>query len=435
MAKVSAFRGWRYDLAKTGSLAEVVAPPYDVINPQQQDALYDLHPNNVIRLILNKEQDDDTDPEARYQRAARFLKDWKRENILEQDKEACFYVYHQEFEWEGVHYLRKGFLGRLQLEEFGEGKVYPHEQTLPGPKKDRLALLEACQTNLSPVFGLFPDATQEAQNYLEDAISGQTPFECTDEQGVIHRLWPVSQVDVVHQVEKALADKPIFIADGHHRYETALNYRRQLKENAKLDSEQHPANSILMMFVGMSDPGLAILPTHRLISDLSVMTQEELISALEGNFKLTPMGTGSQAAQETWESIEMNGNQSTLGFGTAADQQWLLAELTEGSPMAELAAEQSDEWRELGVSLLHKLVLEHLLPQHFGGDELSWKYVHLISEVNEAITDQTCQLAVLVPPAGIEHVQIIASNLEKMPPKSTFFYPKLLSGLVFNPLS
>jgi len=225
-----------------------------------------------------------------------------------------------------------------------------------------------------------------------------------------------------------------FIADGHHRYETALNYRRQLIESGEIDSDQHPANSVLMMFVGMSDPGLAILPTHRLISDLPSMSQAEIIAALENNFKLTPMGTGSQAAQETWEAIEMNGNQSTLGFGTASDQQWLLAELTDGSPMAELAAEQSDEWRELGVSLLHKLVLEYLIPKHFSGSELSWKYVHLMSEVNESITDQTCQLAALVPPAGIEHVQEIASNLEKMPPKSTFFYPKLLSGLVFNPL-
>ncbi|MCA9039830.1 MAG: DUF1015 domain-containing protein [Planctomycetaceae bacterium] len=435
MVKISPFQGWRYDLGQVGDLSDVTAPPYDVINAEGQAELYEKHPCNVVRLILNREEVGDSSVEDRYQRAAQFLKNWQRDGVLTQDQEDCFYVYHQEFDWEGTHYLRKGFLGRCGLEEFGDGQVYPHEQTLPGPKKDRLALTQHCEMNLSPIFGLFPDPEEQAQQILEEAIQGAPPFVATDEHGVIHRFWPVSDHAAVSAVQQVLMEKPIFIADGHHRYETALNYREWLKQEGKLDSENHPANNVLMMFVGMSDPGLAILPTHRLFSGLGALTQPELISLLENNFKITPQGEGEAGAQETWESIEMSGEQGVLGFGTAADGKWLLAELTDGSPMEQLAAEQSPAWRELGVSLLHKLVLNHSLADKTAGAEPSWKYVHLMSEVNEAMASKSCDLAVLVPPAGIEHVREIASNREKMPPKSTFFYPKLLSGLVFNPLS
>ncbi|QDU79014.1 hypothetical protein Pla110_07180 [Polystyrenella longa] len=435
MVKISPLCGWRYELGQVGDLSDVTAPPYDVINTQGQTELYEKHPCNVVRLILNREEVGDSSVEDRYVRAAQFLKNWQREGVLVQDQENCFYVYHQEFDWEGTHYIRKGFLGRCGLEEFGEGAVFPHEQTLPGPKKDRLALTQHCRTNLSPIFGLFPDREETAQQILEDAVQGAPPFVATDEQGVIHRFWPVSDHAAISAVQQLLHEKPIFIADGHHRYETALNYREWLKQEGKLNSENHPANNVLMMFVGMSDPGLAILPTHRLVSGLPGLTQPELISLLEKNFRLTPQGVGEEGARETWESMEMSGEQGVLGFGTAADGQWLLAELTDGSPMEELAAEQSPAWRELGVSLLHKLVLGHLLAVKTEGEEASWKYVHLMSEVNEALSGKSCDLAVLVPPAGIDHVREIASNREKMPPKSTFFYPKLLSGLVFNPLS
>ena len=222
MAEVQAFRGWRYDLSQVGSLSDVTAPPYDVINGEQQDALYKSHPCNVVRLILNREEPGDANSDERYRRAAGFLKHWRDEGILNQEKEAALYVYHQEFDWEGTHYVRRGFLGRLRLEEFGTGSVYPHELTMSGPKADRLALLNACRTNLSPIFGLYPDVDSAAQNPLEEAILSITPSEATDELGVLHRLWAVTDRAAISAVCDQLADKPIFIADGHHRYETAL---------------------------------------------------------------------------------------------------------------------------------------------------------------------------------------------------------------------
>ena len=432
MADVHPLRGWRYDVSQVGSLADVTAPPYDVIGPDQQKELYERHPCNVVRLILNRDEPGDDSPNARYDRASGFLRQWTTTGILQQERDDSLYVYHQEFEWEGRKYVRKGFLGRIRLEEFGEGQVFPHEQTMSGPKADRLALTKACRMNLSPIFGLYPDDQAMAQNALEAAIAGQTALEVSDELGVVHRVWPVSHHVAVNSVRDGLRDKPIFIADGHHRYETALNYRRSLAEQGTLD-ELHPANFVLMMFVGMADPGLAILPTHRLISGLPELSAADVSAALADHFELEAMGSGDAAARQTWELMEADGGQNVFGFGTT-DGQWWFGRLADASPMAELCPDQSPEWRELGVSLLHRLVLDHLVGGKYPDSDQQCRYVHLMDEVTTGLANKECQLACLVAPAGIDHVRDIASRFEKMPPKSTFFYPKLLSGLVLNPL-
>ena len=436
MADVQPFRGWRYDLAQVGNLSDVTAPPYDVIDEAQQKALYEQHPCNVVRLILNRTEPGDDGPEDRYTRAADFLRHWMSEGVLMQEQEAAFYVYHQEFEWEGQSYLRKGFLGRIRLEEFGKGQIYPHEQTMKGPKADRLALTKACRMNLSPVFGLYPQVTDQVDGALDRAIAQLTPMVATDEHGVVHRIWPVTDPTAISQVTTALQQIPIFIADGHHRYETALNYRNELREAGELDEEFGAANFVLMHFVGMEDPGLAILPTHRLITGLAApLSAAQIQEALAANFETQIVGTGPEAARETWEMMEMDGGQNVFGICSAADQQWIFARLTDDSPMQELAAEHSETWRTLGVAVLHRLIIDHLLGQFAADEQLKWRYVHLMDEVNDSLASGECQVACLVAPAGIEHVREIASAFEKMPPKSTFFYPKLLSGLVFHPLS
>ncbi|MBW3538888.1 MAG: DUF1015 domain-containing protein [Planctomycetes bacterium] len=452
MAEVHPFRAWRYDLSQVGSLSDVTAPPYDVIDAREQKTLYERHPCNVVRLILNREEPGDAGPEARYTRAAEFLRHWKSEGILFREREDALYVYHQEFDWDGRHYVRKGFLGRLRLEEFGTrggdppippltkggrgggGGVFPHEQTMSGPKADRLALTRACRMNLSPVFGLYPDEKTGVQTPLEEAIRGVTPLEATDDLKVVHRMWPVTDAAAINRVRGLAADKPIFIADGHHRYETAINYRNELRAAGKLGGEQDPANFVLMHFVGMSDPGLAILPTHRLVSGMDGLTADAVREALAAHFELETIGSGSDAALGTWEAMQIEGRQGVFGFGTVADGTWQLARLTDASPMSELARDQSEAWRALGVSLLHRLVLDHLLSRRSSG-EMQFRYVHRLEEVTEAMAGRSCDLACLVSPAGIEHVREIASGYEKMPPKSTYFYPKLLSGLVLNPLA
>lgn len=434
MAEVSAFRGYRYDVSQVGDLSDVTCPPYDVIDAEFQEKLYQQHPCNVIRLELNRDEPGDPNADERYQRASNFLHRWIQQGVLLQEHEAALYVYHQIFSWEGVSYTRKGVMARIRLERFGEGKVFPHEQTLSGPKLDRLKLLRACQVNFSPIFGLYPDEGGYVQEPLEEAVRGLTPLEATDHLGVLHRLWPVANVGVIHEVQKRIREKPVFIADGHHRYETAVNYRDELAAAGTLGGPESPANFALMHFVGMSDPGLVILPTHRLVTGVGDVTAEQVRKALAPNFATKVIGEGPAAAKAAWEEIELDGSQNVLGFGTQMDGKWIVARVTDASPMKTLAANQSDAWRGLAVSLLHKLVLEHLLPQSLPGTTASCRYVHQLEEVLTAQQAGQCQLGCLVPPATIGHVEDIAAKLEKMPPKSTYFYPKLQTGLVFNPV-
>ena len=437
MAEIAPFRGWRYGLEQVGALSDVVAPPYDVIDATEQDRLYEQHPCNVIRLILNRSEPGDDSETARYQRAAGFLDRWQQDGVLVRDAAPCLYVYHQQFTWEGVSYLRRGFLGRIRLEEFGTGSVFPHEQTMPGPKADRLALFEHGRTCLSPVFGLYPADSQIVQGPLDASCNGTPSHEVIDGQGVIHRLWAVEDSEAIAAACGALVDVPIFIAYGHHRYETALNYRRA---HPDVDA----AGYTMMMMVAMDDPGLAILPTHRLVTGVDGLDAQTLSGLLGDHFEVSEMGGGREAARAAWAQIEATTDQAALALGTSSDRQWLLARLKDPAVMARLAPDRSDDWRGLGVSRLHTLLVDAILKPAFAESQVACRYVHLMDEVDDAIDggqqggpgeESGVPLAVLVAPATLDHVREIASRLETMPPKSTFFYPKLLSGLVFYSLS
>lgn len=433
MAEVQPFRGFRYDLARVGNLSDVIAPPYDVIDPALQKALYDRSPHNVVRLILNKETPADSENNNRYTRAAQTLRDWINEGILAQDSARCLYVYNQEFEVEGKRYTRRGFMARVRLEKFGAGRIYPHEETMSGPKADRLKLFHATNMNLSQIFGLFPDEGGEVQAKLDAATVAAPPIQATDHLGVVSKLWPIADQSVIGAVSRLLAPKPIFIADGHHRYETALRYLDEKQQAGEVTSADAPANFVLMMLVSMHDPGLVILPTHRLVSLPSDVNADQLRSVLGNHFELDVVGKGPEAARQTWEWIEADGGQSLLGFGTVADGVWMTGRFKSTALMAQVAGEHSAEWRGLAVAVLQRVILEKLLPE-WGQKAPTCQYVHLLKEVNDAAAAKSCQLAVLVPPASMQHVEKIAGNLEKMPPKSTYFYPKLLTGLVFHSL-
>ncbi len=431
MPDIRPLRGTRYDMAHVGALSDVVAPPYDVIDADLQARLYDASPYNVIRLELNREQPGDTPESNRYTRAARFLKEWIRDGVLREDSQPAYYVYHQVFEVEGRQYTRKGFLARVRLEPFGEGKIFPHEHTLSGPKADRLALFNATRYHLSPIFGLYPDPEQEVIQQAEAGIRDRTPLEATDHLGVVNRLWEVHDPAVQTALQGMMSPRPVFIADGHHRYETGLKFREELIARGEWTGPDDPANFCLMMLVGMSDPGLIIQPTHRLIRGFVGLSSEALAARLAPEFVITPEGEGEAGCRSAWETIQIGEEQDTLGFGCAEDGRWFTAKLRNPDRMAQLTPDQSPDWRSLGVSILHELVLKDLLVKIGAA---SCTYVHQLGEVLDATGRHACDIACLVPPAGMEHVESIASNLEKMPPKSTYFYPKLLSGLVLNPL-
>jgi uncharacterized protein (DUF1015 family) len=452
MPDISAFRGIRYDLGQVGSLSKVVAPPYDVIDAELQRALYDLHPSNVVRLILNRDEPGDDDHNNRYTRAARLLRQWLRDGVLFTEGDPAIYAYHQEFEHDGTRHTRRGFMCRVRLESFGQGRIYPHEETHAAAKADRLRLMSACKANLSQVFGLYPDPENVAQNILERAVAGTAPLEATDHLGVVHRMWPVTDVALITAVTGAMGGRPVYIADGHHRYETACTLRDQVAAEFAQRGEkmppEHPANHVLMTCISMSDPGLRVLPTHRLLRGLPPMTAGQLAERLGGCFSLSAPSYGPEEADIVWAEVESEGAQGCMAFFTAEDQAWTIACLTEEGrrQMAAVAPEHSPEWRELGVSILHRLVVGALLDApHLPAA----KYVHEVSEVvdgllhgDDAGRDATGQegsgglfeLAALVMPATVEHVGAISTHGERMPAKSTYFYPKLLTGLVINPL-
>jgi uncharacterized protein (DUF1015 family) len=433
MAEIRAFCAYRYDLGRVGALSDVIAPPYDVIDPALQQALYQQSPFNVVRLILNKEEASDSETNNRYTRAAGCLRDWQRDGILVQDSARALYVYHQEFEVEGRRYTRRGFMARVRLERFGEGRIYPHEETLAGPKADRLKLFHATHMNLSQVFGLYPDPKGQVQRQLDAAVGRALPLEATDHLGVVSRLWAVTDQQVVSAVTGLMGPRPVFIADGHHRYETALRYLEERREAGEARDPEAAASFVLMMLVGMSDPGLVILPTHRLVSDIPPLTSEKLRNLLGSHFEVAVIGKGQKGARDTWDLIEADGGQDVLGLGTVADDTWQSARFRSPPLMDQLCTQHSPAWRKLAVSILRMVVLGKLVPEGIGGQP-QCQYVHLLREVMDSVATKGCQLAVLVPPATMGDVAQIAGNLEKMPPKSTYFYPKLLSGLVFNSL-
>lgn len=432
MPEIQAFRAVRYDLGHVGSLSDVVAPPYDVIGPELQEQLYRRHPCNVVRLILNRMEPGDDETNNRYSRAARFLKNWQKEGVLYPEADPALYVYHQVFSVEGAQYTRRGFMARMKLHRFGEGVVFPHEETLRGPKIDRLMLTAVCKVNLSQIFGLYPDPEYRTQTILEQAIAGATPLEATDHLGVVHRMWPVTDVATIAEVAGAIGSKPVFIADGHHRYETACDYRDQIFDAGMLTPD-HPARYVLTMFVAMEDPGLAVLPTHRLFRKLPEMSAEELAGKLGDCFTTRNAGYGPDQAQTVWEDIETGGNQGALGLYTRKDQQWTIATITDAgrAKMAAVAADRSDDWRGLGVAILHRLLIDSLLSPPESPEP---KYVHLVNEVVDGLRSGDYPLAALVMPATVDHIRQVSMAGERMPAKSTYFYPKLLSGLVINPL-
>lgn len=444
MPNIQAFRGLRYDLGVVGALADVVAPPYDVINSTQQESLYNRHPKNVVRLILNRDEPGDA-PNSKYERAAHFLRSWLSDGTLAVENQPMLYVYHQVFVWGGQTFTRRGFLSRVRLEPFGTGKIYPHEETHSKAKQDRFLLTAATRTNLSPIFGMYPDPDKAIQMALDIEVAATPPLEATDDLGVIHRLYPLPGAQVQAKIAQMIADRAVYIADGHHRYETACNYR-----DARLEAgDHHPdCDYVLMMLVGMDDPGLIVLPTHRLFRGVAPMSQADLIRRVGDCFSVTSFGQGPEAAAGLWEDIEVGGSQEVLGIYTAQDDCWSRLELTaEGmTRLAEIAAEHCDHWRGLGVSILHRLLMDDCLRLK----ELPTpKYVHSIEELVEGLKrgdevgrdatgqsgdGQPFQLAALVMPASVTDIEGVSQFGERMPAKSTYFYPKLLSGLVFNQL-
>ncbi len=438
MPEIQAFRGLRYNLAQVGSLSNCIAPPYDVVDSELQNYLYGLSPYNFLRLELNRREPADQDENEIYQRAARIYRSWRNEGVLQLEPDPAIYVYHQEFESEGRKLNRRGFMARVRLQRFGEGNIYPHEQTHAKAKDDRLRLTRATQANLSQIFGLYPDPKNEIQELLERDIVGVQGLEATDHLGVVHRMWPVSNLQTIQKVMSMIAERDMFVADGHHRYETACNYRDELNAQSPLQ-DAHPANFVLTMLVSMNDPGLVVLPTHRLLHDVPAFTTEQLHDKLSPYFDCEIVAQGAESAGAVWAEMDRLDEQLIMALYSKASNQWtrISARQEAADRMARIASEHSQDWQGLGVAVLHRLVLEDLLGFR---DMPKPTYVHLVQEVIDGLQGKLegnldYPLAAMVMPATIDHIRAVSLHQERMPAKSTYFYPKLVSGLVVHPLA
>ena len=434
MATVLPFRGLRYSTTNPLDLAMITAPPYDCIDTEMQQSLYDSHPHNIVRLILGKTSSKDTPADNRYTRAAAEVKAWQEKNVLMREKHSALYLYEQEFTVAGRTRVRRGFVCRVGLEEFGSGSIFPHEKTFPKHVQDRFELLKASRVNMSQVCALYPDDTNEVMSIFDRLPLASPDLQVVDANGVVNRMWVVTNESAAAEVTSLMQRRPLFIADGHHRYTTALAYRRWLQEQGQHVSDHHPANFTSMMCISMSDPGLEIMPTHRVLENLPQVNAEQIQKILEPYFTWERF-TGAEATSSRMHEHLVATPETDFGFYLRDDQDAYLATLKSGDIMKKLAPQQSAHWQQLDVAVLHCLVFDKLFSEAFGGmDKISIRYLHEDGEAFDAVHEQGATMAILVKAPTMEQVRLIAAGGEVMPQKSTYFYPKLLSGLVMNPL-
>ena len=434
MAEILPFRAVLYDPAKVGDVASVVAPPYDVIGPAEQAALYARHPANVIRLELGQEQPGDSPQDSRYTRARRFLEEWLRAGTLRRDDRPAIYLYTVEYRLRsGLVRTMRGFLSLVRLEEFGTGRIFPHENTRTAAKDDRYRLLETCRSNFSPIFSLYSDAEGRIIPALE-AASGKAPprFAVMDGDGVRHRLWTVTDQAALDRVVMAMKPLPLFIADGHHRYESALRYRNAQRK-ALGDAGPLPSDWVLMYFSNLDDPGLTILPTHRVLPAPLPCPAPEFRKRLAETFMVEAIPftneTEPAARAKFLDRLcaAQSSNSRIMGLVMRGEPRYEVLTLT-AAGLGKLGPSARER---LDVSILQQVVFRdamRMTPQ----DEERLIYLKDEEEVLAAVARAEGELAILLNPPKIAEVKDVARAGDRMPHKSTYFYPKPLTGLVIN---
>ena len=434
MADVQPLRAIRYVSEKIGDLAQVVTPPFDVISPEAQARYYARHPYNVIRLELPKEEPGDTTLNNRYTRAAATLAEWRVENVLRQDATPRYYMYQQRFTHDGTTYTRTSLIARVRLEPWSARVILPHEYTHSKAKDDRLQLLRACATNFSPLMAVYDDP-QGRMRRLLTAYAANAEITITDEVNEEHRLHPITDADQIALIQDFFAERQLYMADGHHRYETALNYREEIREQRKDLHLDDAVNFVLMALIDTDDPGFLVLPTHRLLFGLNPYAITALSSEdLEQYFTVRVLGTG-ETSEAALKQLAQAGEESPSLVLDTAQQRWLLS-LNEQGRRRMAESGYSEAWNELDVSVAHTLVLEALLGLSLE-DITAGKYIRYTRDAQEALQAvQTgeAQAAILLNATPVKQVRDVAKADDRMPQKSTYFYPKLISALVMNPL-
>jgi len=409
MAQIIPFKGILYDVSRV-SMEDVLAPPYDVITPEYREALYMQSPHNIVRIDFGKEESGDNETGNKYTRAAEYLDAWIKEGIFLRSGKPSFYVYEMSYSINSVKKRLLGFLGLVKLEELGKGSVYPHECTYSKPKQDRLNLMRACEANTSPIFSLYKSSEKGISNILSRASMTKPCIEAADISGDVHRLWLIDDTDEIDIVRQELADKAIFIADGHHRYETAFEFYKEMAAK-ETPTNTRPFDHVLMFLANMLDEGLTILPTHRLLKEVP----ENLQEVLTEYFEIEPVNDTFDIAKR------LSGKKHAFGFFRKGSAIWYILTYKGGN-----LSETHPDLRGVDVIVLHELVLKKILKTTDIGYEMN------VSRVLEKIKNGEFNTAFFLNPTRVDDVEKAALSSVRMPPKSTYFYPKLLTGMVIN---
>ncbi len=423
MADIKAFKGLRYT-ENAGKITQLVCPPYDIISDEQRMEYLKTNENNIIRLELPK-------GENAYKTAGETLKSWLGNNILTKDVNAGIYVYEMEFSVKKSATKKvKGFISLVKLEEFSKGIILPHEETLSKAKTDRFNLMSETFCNFSQIYSLYMDEDNSTFSLIEKASNRSADIEVIDADGVIHRLWCVFDKDIITKVSAKFSDKKLYIADGHHRYETALNFHKHLCQQG-ISDENSDSGYVCMMLVNMENDGLVVFPTHRIVRDLTDFNAQQVIEKCKEYFNIT-LQDNISTAEEKLSTLYNEGKKAFALY--TGDKKYYLLVLKDIEVMKKLLPDMSDAYCQLDVSILHSLVLERLfgIDKENMANQKNLTYTKILDEAIKAVDDNKANCAFILNPTRVSEIRDVALAGEKMPQKSTYFYPKLITGLVMN---
>jgi uncharacterized protein (DUF1015 family) len=440
MAKITPFRGVVFNQEKAGAITNLVCPPYDIISSQEREKLYRKSPHNVVRLEFGKENPADNQNDNRYTRAAFLLEDWIKNDVLCRDQAPSLYVYEMEYTIGTVTKKLRGFVSLVRLEEYASGIIKPHETTLSGPKTDRLNLLRACKAGFSQIYSLFSDPQNRIATVLA-SVTRSPDQEVKADDNVIHRIWSMNDTQSIEAIVRELADKPLFIADGHHRYDTALNYRNEQRAALGTYTGDEPFNYTAMFLARLEDPGLTILPAHRAVFNLGASNLPGFKDALNEYFRIERIDCKKETEDKDLTTIldtmaHRTERAHVIGMRIKGENSYYLLTLRNEADMAALLPKTSAAYQHLDVSILHHLIIDKLLGIKMETHKLG-QNIEYIKEAKEAIKrvrDGAVDIVFLLNPTKVGEIKDVALAGERMPQKATYFYPKLVTGLVMNKL-
>lgn len=446
MPQVYPFRPLQYARG-AGDVSAFIAPPYDVLDAEGKARLVARDGRNIVGADLPHVPAKQLGPPEAYARAAALVGGWVSEGTLSRSERPALFAYRQTFDWNGKRTDRCGMICTLDVRPFGKrpgGGILPHEQTFSGPKEDRLALMKATRCQLSPIFGLHADDAGRASGLVRRVMaSRKADMFAKSDDGVAHEVWRIEDEGTIAEYRRALDGEDVFIADGHHRYNTALNYLTWLESQGAVPAD-HPARKCMFVMVGMSDPGLVIGPTHRVLGGMKDYTFDAFIGAAGKHLRFEPIAGDLAALERAVHDVKGMG-ENRVGLYDMATKRSMLAVPATPDPLAATFADKPRAWRTLDVALIQHLIVEQICqPKLNGGQPVTWAFPHTIAEVLEIAKGKEtgsgggagfAQLAVIVRPTPLEAVKEICLAGELMPQKSTFFLPKLATGITLNPLA